>query len=591
MLKSTLMRQLCAVLIAVVLLTALSTWLVYTTMTTNQILKLRAAELIPRAQSFAATASKYLDGDIDRTQLMLILRQRERLSAEALLMDTQGTELICTEGKRSIQDETVREQLPSALGGSLTTTTHRLGRSSYMLLVSLPVRDEGDNIRGALLLYARVNDVQAALSMLTPPLLLALGAVVLVVFALAFMLAHRIVRPLSQMRDVSQRMSEGRFDLLADEHALGEVGQLGASLNRMSAALKKSISDLTFERNRLLQLLNTMSEGILAVDSRGKFTHINAALENLFPPVENETDVRLSLINEPKVWEAMDNAISTGEEGNFLVNRDGKIIRCIITPVHETETQIAGALGVFRDITQYLRLENTRREYVANVSHEMRTPLTAVQGLVEPLRDGLVKDEDKRQRYYEIILREIKRLSRLINDVMELSRLQSGNEFIKTHVFKPGPLVKDLCERYSAIAEEKGLQLKTDCDFDALPKVDSNPDRIEQLLVILLDNAIKYTAEGSVTVGACVKPDSVIFRVRDTGRGISKENQQYIFDRFYKVDKAHSGLGSGLGLSIAREVLAAMGESIWVCSQEGKGSEFAFTVKRAGEEKTDGGDE
>ena len=581
MLKSSLMRRLCLVLIAAVLLTTVSTWLVYTTMTTNKILKLRAAELIPRAQSFADSASKYLDGQLSRTQLTNRLNQFERYPAEALLLDKGGNELLRTERALSLDADTVFVQSFAALGGSLTITTHRgNGAARYIVLVSLPVRDDDSKIIGALLLYEHVNDAEAALSMLTLPLMTALGAVVLVVIALAFALAHRIVKPLKQMRDVSQRMSEGMFDLKADETALGEVGQLGASLNRMSAALKKSISDLTFERNRLLQLLNAMSEGILAVDSRGKFTHINPSLENLFPPEPNADDPRMGVVNDEQVWKAMDEAISSGKESNFIVSRGEKTIRCMISPVYESGSHIAGALGVFRDITQYVRLENTRREYVANVSHEMRTPLTAMQGLVEPLRDGLVKDEDKRQRYYEIILREIKRLSRLINDIMELSRLQSGNEFIKTEVFRPGALIQDICDRYAYVAEEKGLTLLAD-DFTGLPEVDSNPDRIEQLLVILLDNAIKYTDEGSVHVSAAVEQDCILLSVRDTGKGISKENQEYIFERFYKVDKAHSGMGSGLGLSIAREVLAAMGEEIWVRSEEGQGSEFVFSVKRA----------
>ncbi len=582
MLKSSLMRRICLVLIAAILLTTVCTWLVYTAMTANQILKLRAAELIPRAQSFAAEAGRYVSGSISRELLLGRLRQDKQFQDDVLLLDLEGQTLLCTEGASSLDANTVSEQGASALSGSLAITAHKLGTPSRsVVLVSLPVRDDSGQIAGALLVYARVRDAQAALSMLTVPLLLALSAVVLVMVAFAYTLAHRIIRPLRQMRDISRRMSEGWFDLKADEDAIGEVGQLGASLNRMSAALKKSIGDLTSERNRLLLLLNTLSDGILAVDSRGTFTHVNASLETLFPPTPNAGDPRLGVIDDVKVWDAFDEAVKSGKESSFLVVKGDRNIRCLIAPVYENEVQIAGALGVFRDVTQYLRLENTRREYVANVSHEMRTPLTAMQGLIEPLRDGLVKDEKTRQRYYDIILREIKRLSRLISDIMELSRLQSGNEFIQTQVFRPGELILDICDRYSAVAEEKGLSLRAEGDLSSLPEVNSNPDRIEQLLVILLDNAIKYTAQGSVTVSAAVEPRRILLRVRDTGRGISKENQEYIFERFYKADKAHSGSGSGLGLSIAREVLAAMGEEIWVCSEEGKGSEFVFSMKRA----------
>ena len=586
MLNSSLMRRLCLVLIAAVLLTTLCTWLVYTGMTANQTLKLRAAELIPRAQSFASDAAKFLDGRMSRDELMRRFRQSDRYQSDTLLLGADGSQILCTERERTIETDAVAEQIHSALDGSLTITTLRTGKAPrFLVLVSLPVRDTGNEVVGALLLYSKVNDAEAALSTVTLPLTLALGAVVLLMFALAYALAHRVIKPLRQMRDVSRRMSEGSFDLLADENAVGEVGELGASLNRMSRALKKSISDLTFERNRLLQILNSMSEGILAVDGRGSITHINAALETLFPPDASGSDPKRNVIDDQRVWEAFDLAVKQGEGADFSIASGDRTVRCLISPVHDDNDRTAGALGIFRDVSNEVRLENTRREYVANVSHEMRTPLTAVQGLVEPLKDGLVKDEETRRRYYDIILREIKRLSRLINDIMELSRLQSGTEFIETEVFSPGEQVLDLCERYEFIAEEKGLKLVVDSDFKSLPPVESNPDRLEQLLVILLDNAIKYTDKGSVSVGANVEKNRVIFRVRDTGKGISKQNQEYIFERFYKEDKSHSGMGSGLGLSIAREVLAAMGENIWVSSEEGKGSEFAFSIKRAREIK------
>ena len=587
MLKSHLMRRVSMVLITAVLLTALSTWLVYTTMTTKQTIQLRAAELIPRAQSFALEADRYISGGLTKEQVLSRFNQRGKQSSDVLLLDYEGNAILCTESVPTPDVRQLSEHIESALGGGLSITAYRIsGSSSFIVLVSAPVRDAEGKVEGALLLYSKVNNAEAALSTMTAPLILALGAVVLVVFALASTLVLRIVKPLRHMRDVSQCMSEGHFDLAADETAIGEVGQLGASLNRLSHALKRSISDLTFERNRLLQLLNSMSEGICAVDGAGKITHMNAALENLFPPGNPTDDPKLNAINHPRIWEAFDRAVSVGESDDFTLIEGDKNIRCLISPVNDGSGRRAGALGMFRDVSNDVRLENTRREYVANVSHEMRTPLTAMQGLVEPLRDGLVKDEKTRQRYYDIILREIKRLSRLINDIMELSRLQSGTEYIQTEIFKPGELVLDLCDRYTYIAEEKGLKLIFDAEMAKLPEVNSNPDRVEELLVILLDNAIKYTEKGSVTVGAKVESDKIIFSVSDTGRGISKQDQEYIFERFFKVDKAHSGMGSGLGLSIAREVLAAMGESIWVCSEEGKGSEFAFTVKRApGEDK------
>ena len=267
------------------------------------------------------------------------------------------------------------------------------------------------------------------------------------------------------------------------------------------------------------------------------------------------------------------------------IEAENMVVRLVISPIIDEIGATAGAVGLFSDITQQERLERTRREYVANVSHEMRTPLTAMRALIEPLKEGMVTSEDARMRYYDIILREILRLSRLINDQLELSRLQSGTLAIQKERMRLEDLVLDVCDRYSSIAQEHSLKFDLDTDFGQCPAVYSNADRIEQMMVILLDNAIKYTPEGgSISVSATWDEKNVTMCVSDTGVGIAREDLPYVFDRFYKVDKAHSGKGSGLGLSIAKELLMRMGEEIWVVSEQGKGSKFFFTIKRAGPE-------
>ena len=192
----------------------------------------------------------------------------------------------------------------------------------------------------------------------------------------------------------------------------------------------------------------------------------------------------------------------------------------------------------------------------------------------------MVTTEADRMRYYDIIMREVMRLSRLINDQLELSRLQSGGVAIQKQKMTLDDLIYDVCDRYQSIAEDKGLQLMIDSDLSQLPAVWGNPDRVEQMFIILLDNAIKYTEEGSVHVITTHDSEKVFITVKDSGIGIAEADLPYVFDRFYKVDKAHSGKGSGLGLSIAKELVNHMGEDVWVESTQGEGSAFTFTVHR-----------
>ena len=430
------------------------------------------------------------------------------------------------------------------------------------------------------------------------PAVIAAAAGLACALTAAWLLADRVMRgvllPLEKLRDAAVAMSEGDLDTRADETAEGDVGEVGRALNKLSYQLSRNLYTLIVERNRLRNMLNGLSEGIVAIDREGRITHTNPAVEKFFTRRKlalHLPDPRMKLINDKGVWEDFDRVIETGEPSARNLNSKDMILRLSITPIVDEIGSIAGAVGLFSDITQMERLEKTRRDYVSNVSHELRTPLTAMRALIEPLKEGMVTEEADRQRYYEIILREILRLSRLINDQLELSRLQSGTLAIQKSVISLDDVVYDVCDRYATIAGEHGLELKVETDFTQAPQVFANPDRVEQMLIILVDNAIKYTEAGSVSVSADWDDERVVIHVKDTGIGIEESDLPYVFDRFYKVDKAHSGKGSGLGLSIAKELLKQMDEDIWVESEKGEGTEFSFTIHRPNTEDAAGSEE
>ena len=422
-----------------------------------------------------------------------------------------------------------------------------------------------------------------------PALSLALGALaglaaaLLLSSVLTGRLLGGVVKPLTELRDVASAVAEGNLDTRANENAPGEIGELGASLNHVSTQLSRNMYQLILERNRLRHVLDGLNEAIVAIDRRGEITHTNPALLKMFQrtkPQIHLPDPRMKVIPDLSVWEDFDSVIVSGEKLTRSLDQRDMNLRLTITPIKDELGDIVGAVGLISDVTQQERLERTRREYVSNVSHELRTPLTAIRALVEPLKEGMVTHEADRQRYYDIILREVMRLSRLINDQLELSRLQSGTLAIEKGRVALDDLIYDVCDRYRGIAQEAGLQLIVPEEIQEIPTVWTNADRVEQLLIILLDNAIKYTPKGSVSILSTWDDEKVILTVKDTGVGIEENELPYVFDRFYKVDKAHSGQGSGLGLSIANELLHRMGEDIWVMSEQGAGTEFSFTLHR-----------
>ena len=533
--------------------------------------------LLPQARRLARSAAGYALGD---SALMMDEVELFALSGGTVWLTGAGRDTVNLTDDAPFP-EALEDRQTDALAGA-EFSGHMSLRGARCAWAMIPVTLDGVSA-GILTAALPVGEFPLV------PLIAGLAAAVACAALAGALLAGRLMgsamAPVAKLRDVAVAMAGGELEARADETADGELGELGRAVNQLSYQLSRNMYTLIVERNRLRNMLNGLSEGIVAIDREGRITHTNPALETFFTRQKlalHLPDPRMKVIPDKSVWEDLDGVIASGESLTRNLNARDMILRLTITPIVDEIGSIAGAVGLFSDITQMERLEKTRRDYVSNVSHELRTPLTAMRALIEPLKEGMVTEEADRQRYYDIILREILRLSRLINDQLELSRLQSGTLAIQKSVMTLDDVVYDVCDRYGTIAAEHGLALNVATDFGACPPVYANADRVEQMLIILVDNAIKYTEKGSVTVSGDWDDERVVIHVRDTGIGIEENDLPYVFDRFYKVDKAHSGKGSGLGLSIARELLKRMDEEIWVTSEKGVGTEFSFTVHRQG---------
>lgn len=444
-------------------------------------------------------------------------------------------------------------------------------KNDYTLVSVTEINDNGSNIDQYLNILL-LSTLAAALTMMLPTLLL----------------VERIIEPIQDVNEVAKEYGRGDFSKRADENYKGEVGELAASFNSMADKLSKSISDLTVERNRLEDIFNVISEGIVDFNEDGGVTFTNDIINNIFNkvPKKNLFTERLHLIPFDEVWLDLDECLATGEKKERTLEGPDYAYNITIVPKFDPDNRekCIGATGFFRDITEELKLERTRRDYVANISHELRTPLQTLRGLIEPLADGMVKNEEDRLRYYNIILNETLRLSRLIDDMLELSKLQSRTLAFKTFPFDLNILLSELETKFMPVMKESQIKFKVMFTTGKLPTVMGNPDRVEQILVILLDNAKKYTPSGgSITISAEFDDmtDKVYISVADTGQGIHEYDINHIFDRFFKADRARGKKGTGLGLSIAKELLAYMGEEITVKSIFGEGTTFTFTLKRA----------
>ena len=297
----------------------------------------------------------------------------------------------------------------------------------------------------------------------------------------------------------------------------------------------------------------------------------------LFGSVEVHTT--MDLVPDKSIWEAFEAVVDSEEPRMFHYNLPGdRVLWISIVPVMSDSEGCVGAVGLFKDATDIEKLERMRNEYVANISHELRTPLTSLRGLLEPLSDGMVKDPEAQKRYYTIMLREVERLSRLITDMLQLSRLQAGTEAMEMTMFDINEMLEEVSQSFQSEAKKRNIRIEIDT-LEEISPVLSDRDRIEQVLVILIDNALRY-AKTTIRLHASENAHEVVIDVWDDGIGISKENLSRVFERFFKVDASRKDGGTGLGLSIAKKIMDQLEEQIEVDSKEGEWTCFRFTLKK-----------
>ena len=612
-------RRVLVLVYGTVVLFALLITGIYTVVSPQIFASNKISDLIPKGQIIAGYIESTLRGELSSTYLVpLIGRSTSQWEATVWVVDANGDTLIRTqqiEGRRvgRLPAKLSESMLPQVLSGEVAThvgsmedltvsdgASHRKSARSSgvmnglsegsakapetdsteevmngnLVVVAVPITFM-DEVIGAVFMAQSMTEIMGGMQALTNTLALSLLLVGLLMLPVVLFFASRMVRPITRMRTVALTMAGGDLTARAEDGSNDEYGELGRALNYLSSELGSTISSLQMERNRLQSLINGLSEGIIAVDAKGATTLINPAVYGLLNLQSTDDNVRAAA---PDVFAMFDQALSSAQAVKKTVWQGDVALHISVSPLLLQSGEVTGCVGIVSDVTSAERLEQTRRDYVANVSHELRTPLTAMRALIEPLRDGLVKTEEQRQQIYDVVLRETMRLSRLVNDMLELSRLQSGTASLSRSVFAPLPLFNLIHETYSAYAEDYQQTFVYDVPED-LPSVWGNPDRTQQVLIVLLDNAFKYTPEGGVvTLSACAEGDVVRVRVRDTGVGIPAADLPHVFDRFYKVDKSHHSKGTGLGLVIAYEIMKHLGEEMSVTSEPGQGSCFTFTL-------------
>ncbi len=572
--KRGFLKKLLLFMLVTLIITAVLTGAVFTYTSRNVFARIKANEMVPRAAFISGMVSQYLRGELSAQSFERMLNNDKSLwDATVHIFDSDGEVIARTSGRdeKSISGYLTPYVTEMLSGNSeiVVTSSAELG-----LIVGTPVYGVDASIEGAVFLTKPLMEVNAAMNGMNTALLISVIAAFCILVPFAYLGTRSITKPLLQMSLAARAMAQGDFSVRADEARRDEVGQVGKALNELSSALSHTIGDLMLERNRLRNVLDGLREGIVALDCAGSVTHCNPAASQLIGSSLNDPQSAYTRLRE--LWPEIHSAIESNDGGTHTVACGRAQLKLTVSHISGQGDCRAGAVTLIQDVTEEMRLEQTRRDYVANVSHELRTPISSIRSLADALNDGLVKREEDKVRYYGYILRESMRLSRLINDLLELSRLQSGGVALERRPFKLQPLLLEMAERFETTAEDSGLHFAVYMPEEELTVI-SNEDRVEQVLVALLDNAVKYSSdEGLVTLAVERGEAGLTVSVCNTGN-IAEEHLPHLFDRFYKADTAHAEQGTGLGLAIAREIMLLLGERIWAENASGEAC-FRFTL-------------
>lgn len=421
------------------------------------------------------------------------------------------------------------------------------------------------------------NTLEETRLILTNATLMALVITVL----LGFLIASSITEPIRDVTKKAEEMSMGDFDQFVSVKSDDEIGQLASMFNHLTLKLKDTIEEMDLERNKLDTIFSYMAEGVIAVDKSGIVIHANPIGLKLLGIDEIELYNNYKLDLESLGMEGIDYEEEETLNGESIFHNIDGVYKAKYAPYKNERDDIAGIIMVYQDITQEHRLENMRKEFVANVSHELKTPITTIKSYTETLMEDDI-DSDVSHKFLSVIDNECDRMARLVRDLLQLSNIDYNKAKWTRKEVSLKEILKGSIAKLEILAREK--QQKILCEIeDELPMISADKDGIEQVILNILSNAIKYTDNnGQIKVVAISDEDYIKLIVEDNGIGIPNEDQGRIFERFYRVEKGRSRDlgGTGLGLSIAKEIIEAHEGTIELFSKNGEGTTVEVKLRR-----------
>ncbi|CAD2079461.1 PAS domain-containing sensor histidine kinase [Jeotgalicoccus coquinae] len=459
-------------------------------------------------------------------------------------------------------------------------------KDTSMMYVATPVKADGEII-GAVRTSITTESIDNAISAIWTTLSAILFIILLVSVISAALLSYNITKPINRVINVTKRLQNKDYSARINADYSGEIGNLNTSVNALAASLQAHVNEIEESEKQLNSILSNLVSGVVLIDDKGFVDLTNHATERFLSKHTSKiTGKEYSYVFGPL---GIDHLIETVIEDNVKRHDEAhiyfpeeRILDVHIAPYYSQGWHQRGAIIVMHDITNIRRLEKMRSEFVANVSHELKTPITSVKGFAETLLSGDVPDKETSDQFLRIIYDESERLNRLITDLLELSKIEKQAMPLQITDVNVNEIINNSTQTISKFARDKNITLHLP-EIDEAVHVEADKDRLGQIVLNLVANAVNYTADnGAIFINVEERTSKVVISVRDTGMGIPAESLDRLFERFYRVDQArsrHSG-GTGLGLAIVKHLVESHGGNIFVKSKEGIGSTFTVELPK-----------
>ena len=550
------------------------------------------AALLQQARLVSETTAPYLtsaaSSDAAGVDLQaLTARLGESVGARATLIRADGSVIAdSVQSPAQTPSQLIRPEVRSALDGSAAYAVYDAAAPNAagpvsMIHAAAPIVSDGVVI-GVARVSAPAAQVQPNINRLVAAIALSALIVAMLSVGIGYILFRRTSRSVRDVADGARRLSQGDLEHRVAPTASDETQELAEAFNTMANTIRRMLRDMSDESGKLTAMLDTMEDGVVVIEADGVITLMNSAAELLLDiGARDAVGARLvEVLRDHEIQQTASLALSSGriQQAEVEILPQRRFLKAIATPLSGAGgAGSAGILLTLHDLSGVRQVETTLREFVTNVSHELRSPLASVKAMVETLQEGALEHPSTARNFLDRINRDVDRMNDMVEDLLELSRLESGREQISLAPLDLSALVAEVVAEYADRA--RGVDVRAQLPTDAALALGESA-KLRQALVNLLENALKNTPSGSVTVSVDYGDSHCRVRVSDSGVGIPREHLPHVFERFYKVDRARRDGGSGLGLAIVRHIIQMHGGEVSVESEEGAGSVFTFSVPR-----------